>query len=965
MDEKYSSNVISGGKLGRVEAPNARLTRYIVLLYFTKLLKAFGIFESYDLLKVVHIVQFLFILKMGCAVILVFFQKPFSSGKIIPKRQWIKILKHAVMSCVISLLGFFGLTLCGPLRTLLLFEHSDVVAISLLSVLFTSSGGGPSKGGVVLLVLALCLKVAFNTASRKLSVEIGGAKRLYALSNLVSAVVLLPWVIVLSATTESKVESWSGLILPFAMIIFSVMILDFYVESICTAKLETSRCARYGSIFLFLSGLLLANFWTHPLTDQLRAMSKPQSSTEHVLSGGVLVSACFFIMADSILSAPSSKGQKGTLVGYSPEGTPLYNFMGDALQHTSQSLPRFIKDSLKQILEEYDSRQIFYFLCLNLAFTFVELFYGVWTNSLGLISDGFHMLFDCSALVLGLFAALMTRWKATRIYSYGYGRVEILSGFINGLFLMVIAFFVFVESVTRLIDPPNINTDMLTPVSVGGLLVNLVGICAFSHAHSHGASKGVFLHVLADTLGSVGVIISTILIRQFGWLIADPICSLFIATLIFLSVIPLLKDACEVLLLRTPPQHEKDLNFALEKIQKIEGVLSYRDPHFWRHSASVIAGTIHLQLMSDVVEQRVIQQNTRLASSENQSALPGKAAVANKPGLRPRAALGEIGNNPQTRQALKKKEVKVAPKVEVVAEKAPVVQQPKKESPKIQHDVQDVDADDYDNPMLCSEYVKDIYLYLRQLETEQAVKPKYLEGKEVTGNMRAILIDWLVQVQIKFRLLQETMYMTVAIIDRFLQDHPVPKKQLQLVGVTAMFIASKYEEMYPPEIADFAFVTDRAYTTGQIREMEMKILRVLNFSFGRPLPLQFLRRASKIGDVTAEHHTLAKYFLELTMVDYDMVHFPPSQVASAAYALTLKVFSCGDWTPTLQHYMGYTEDTLVPVMQHIAKNVVRVNEGLSKHLAVKNKYSSQKQMRIASISQLKSSLIKDLAKQIS
>uniref|UniRef100_A0A8C1HHL3 Zinc transporter n=1 Tax=Cyprinus carpio carpio TaxID=630221 RepID=A0A8C1HHL3_CYPCA len=696
MDEKYSSNVISGGKLGRVEVPNARLTRYIVLLYFTKLLKAFGIFESYDLLKVVHIVQFLFILKMGCAMILVFFQKPFSSGKMIPKRQWIKILKHSVMSCVISLLGFFGLTLCGPLRTLLLFEHSDVVVISLLSVLFTSSGGGPSKtrgaaffiiaviclllfdnddlmakmaehpeghhdsalthalytgiaflgvadhkGGVVLLVLALCLKVAFNTASRKLSLEIGGAKRLYALSNLVSTVVLLPWVIVLSATTESKVESWSGLILPFAMIIFSVMILDFYVESICTAKLETSRSARYGSIFLFLSGLLLANFWTHPLTDQLRAISKPgqQSSTEHVLSGGVLVSACFFIMADSILSAPSSKGQKGTLVGYSPEGTPLYNFMGDALQHTSQSLPRFIKESLKQILEEYDSRQIFYFLCLNLAFTFVELFYG-------------------------LFAALMTRWKATRIYSYGYGRVEILSGFINGLFLMVIAFFVFMESVTRLIDPPNINTDMLTPVSVGGLIVNLVGICAFSHAHSHGASKGscsghdhghshhghghgsaehshgghghshgghshshghghshgsagggmnanmrgVFLHVLADTLGSVGVIISTILIRQFGWLIADPICSLFIATLIFLSVIPLLKDACEVLLLRMPPQHEKELNFALEKIRKIEGVLSYRDPHFWRHSASVIAGTIHLQLMSDVVEQRVIQQ---------------------------------------------------------------------------------------------------------------------------------------------------------------------------------------------------------------------------------------------------------------------------------------------------------------------------------------------------------------------
>lgn len=733
MDDKYSSNVLSSGKLGMVEVPNARLTRYIVLLLISKVLKALGIFESYDLLKVVHIVQFIFILKLGCAVILVFFQRPFTSGKVISKSQWIKLLKHAVVNCIISLLGFFGLTLCGPLRTLLLFEHSDLVIITLLGVLFTSSGGGPSKtrgaalfiiaviclllfdnddlmakmaehpeghhdsalthalytaiaflgvadhkGGVVLLVVSLCLKVGFNTASRKLSVEIGGAKRLYALSNLVSTIVLLPWVIVLSVTTESKVESWSSLILPFGMIIFSVMILEFYVESICITKMEAPRCARYGAIFLFLSSVLLANFWTHPLTDQLRSMSKPsqQGSTEHVLSGGVLVSAIFFIMADSILSSPSKKGQKGTLVGYSPEGTPLYNFMGDALQHTSQSLPRFIKDSLKQILEEYDSRQIFYFLCLNLAFTFVELFYGVWTNSLGLISDGFHMLFDCSALVLGLFAALMTRWKATRIFSYGFGRVEILSGFINGLFLMVIAFFVFMESVTRLVDPPEIDTEMLTPVSVGGLLVNLVGICAFSHAHSHGSSKsscssqdhghshhghghgeqshgghghshgghghgghgghghshgsshghshgsggggmnanmrGVFLHVLADTLGSVGVIISTILIRQFGWLIADPICSLFISTLIFLSVIPLLTDACEVLLLRTPPEHEKDLNFALEKIEKIEGVLSYRDVHFWRHSASVVAGTIHLQLMSDVVEQRIIQQVTSI-----------------------------------------------------------------------------------------------------------------------------------------------------------------------------------------------------------------------------------------------------------------------------------------------------------------------------------------------------------------
>uniref|UniRef100_A0A3B5LA87 Zinc transporter n=1 Tax=Xiphophorus couchianus TaxID=32473 RepID=A0A3B5LA87_9TELE len=638
MEDKYSSNVLSGGKLGMVEVPDSRLTRYIVLLILSKILKALGIFESYDILKVVHIVQFIFILKFGSAVILLVFQKPFSSGKVISKRQWIKLVKHAVSSCIISLLGFFGLTLCGPLRTLLLFEHSDVVVVALLGVLFTNSGGGPSKtrGAAFFIIAVICLLLFDND---QLMAKMGDhhpeGHHDSALTHFLYTAISLLGV----ADHKSKVDSWSSLVVPFAMIIFSVVILEFYVEAVCSAKMEAPRCARYGAFALFPAALALANFWTGPL----RRPPPTQLATEHVLSGGVIVSAVFFVIASSILTAPSKKGQKGTLVGYSPEGTPLYNLMGDALQHTSQSLPRFIKDSLKQILEEYDSRQIFYFLCLNLAFTFVELFYGVWTNSLGLISDGFHMLFDCSALVLGLFAALMTRWKATRIFSYGFGRVEILSGFINGLFLMVIAFFVFVESVSRLLDPPNINTDMLTPVSVGGLLVNLVGICAFSHAHAHshggkscssqdhghshhghshgehghahgghGHSHGVFLHVLADTLGSVGVIISTILIRQFGWLIADPICSLFIATLIFLSVIPLLKDACEVLLLRTPPEQEKDLNSALEKIEKIEGVLSYRDPHFWRHSANVIAGTVHLQVMSDVVEQRIIQQVTAI-----------------------------------------------------------------------------------------------------------------------------------------------------------------------------------------------------------------------------------------------------------------------------------------------------------------------------------------------------------------
>ncbi|XP_057603717.1 LOW QUALITY PROTEIN: G2/mitotic-specific cyclin-B1-like [Hippopotamus amphibius kiboko] len=384
---------------------------------------------------------------------------------------------------------------------------------------------------------------------------------------------------------------------------------------------------------------------------------------------------------------------------------------------------------------------------------------------------------------------------------------------------------------------------------------------------------------------------------------------------------------------------------------------------------------------------KVNVENKAKISMAGAKHVPVAPVAASKPGLRPRTALGDIGNKlseqPQAKLPLKK-EAKTSAAGKVIAkklpeplEKAPVpVPEPQPE-PELEREPEaepesvkeeklspgpilvdtpspsptetsgcapaeeylcqafsdvilagnDVDAEDGADPNLCSEYVKDIYAYLRQLEGEQAVRPKYLLGREVTGNTRAILIDWLVQVQMKFRLLQETMYMSVTIIDRFMQDNCVPKKMLQLVGVTAMFIASKYEEMYPPEIGDFAFVTDNTYTKYQIRQMEMKILRALNFSLGRPLPLHFLRRASKIGEVDVELHTLAKYLMELTMLDYDMVHFPPSQIAAGAFCLAMKILDNGEWT-------------------------------------VKNKYATSKHAKISTLAQLNSALVQDLTKAV-
>ncbi|NWH71641.1 CCNB2 protein, partial [Piaya cayana] len=246
-------------------------------------------------------------------------------------------------------------------------------------------------------------------------------------------------------------------------------------------------------------------------------------------------------------------------------------------------------------------------------------------------------------------------------------------------------------------------------------------------------------------------------------------------------------------------------------------------------------------------------------------------------------------------------------------------------------------------------------------QLQQSIRPRYLDGEMLNGRMRALLVDWLIQVHSRFRLLQETLYMCVAIMDRFLQNHPVSRNKLQLVGVTALFLAAKYEEMLTPDIGDYAYITDNAYTTEDVREMEIMILQELNFSLGRPLPIHFLRRASKAGEADAKQHTLAKYLMELTLLDYDMVHHRPSEIAAAALCLSQKILGRNSWGTKEQFYTGYTEESLVMTMKHMAKNVVKVNEKLTKYVATKQKYSSPKLMMISTIPQLTGKVVKDLA----
>lgn len=274
--------------------------------------------------------------------------------------------------------------------------------------------------------------------------------------------------------------------------------------------------------------------------------------------------------------------------------------------------------------------------------------------------------------------------------------------------------------------------------------------------------------------------------------------------------------------------------------------------------------------------------------------------------------------------------------------------------------IEDIDSQDADNPQLCAEYAKDIYKYMKELECKFHVPPTYLEHQtDINERMRCILIDWLIQVHNRFKLLQETLYLTVSIIDRFLSRNRVEKCKLQLVGVTAMLIASKYEEMYAPEVRDFEYITDKAYSSAEIRAMEILMLKDMEYSLGNPLCLHFLRRNSRAGDATPEIHTMAKFLMELCLPEYSMLEYVPSQIAASALYLSLKLHKAGEWTATLQHYSSYSEADLLPCVRKIAHLVK--NMFIAKQQAVKNKYSTGKFLKIAKEPSLLSNVIKELA----
>ncbi|KAJ0824820.1 putative cyclin domain-containing protein [Helianthus annuus] len=220
--------------------------------------------------------------------------------------------------------------------------------------------------------------------------------------------------------------------------------------------------------------------------------------------------------------------------------------------------------------------------------------------------------------------------------------------------------------------------------------------------------------------------------------------------------------------------------------------------------------------------------------------------------------------------------------------------------------------------------------------------------------MRSILIDWLVEVCEEYGLASETFYLTVALIDIYLSKKCIGKRRLQLLGITCMLVASKYEEICAPRVEEFCFITDSTYTRADVLEMEHQILDVLSFQLSVPTIKKFLRlrfllaAQSSYKAPVIELEFLANYLAELSQIEYRFVKFLPSLIAASAVYLAKWTLDQDEdpWNATLEHYTSYKAPELKVTV--LALQDLQLNNASALH-AIRQKYKQQKYKSVATL----------------
>eukprot|EP00062_Callorhinchus_milii_P015910 gi/632966642/ref/XP_007899531.1/ PREDICTED: cyclin-A2-like [Callorhinchus milii] len=248
-----------------------------------------------------------------------------------------------------------------------------------------------------------------------------------------------------------------------------------------------------------------------------------------------------------------------------------------------------------------------------------------------------------------------------------------------------------------------------------------------------------------------------------------------------------------------------------------------------------------------------------------------------------------------------------------------------------------------------SEYANDIFKHLRKAEVKCMPKATYLSKQpDITNGMRAILVDWLVEVGEEYKLHNETLHLAVNYVDRFLSSMSVQRGKLQLVGTAAMFLASKFEEIYPPEVGEFVYITDDTYTINQVLKMETLVLKVLSFDLAAPTIIQFLMHYFRQQQLNSRIESLALYLGELTLINADaFLKYLPSMIAAAAFCLANYTITGFCWTTVLENFSGYSSKDIHSCLTDLHREYLKIAEHPQQ--AVREKYRGSKYHAVAKI----------------
>nr|GEV45360.1 G2/mitotic-specific cyclin C13-1-like [Tanacetum cinerariifolium] len=263
----------------------------------------------------------------------------------------------------------------------------------------------------------------------------------------------------------------------------------------------------------------------------------------------------------------------------------------------------------------------------------------------------------------------------------------------------------------------------------------------------------------------------------------------------------------------------------------------------------------------------------------------------------------------------------------------------------------------WDNRLL---YAPLMYQHLHSLEIEENRKPlpDYMETvqKDVTISMREILVDWLVEVAEEYRLVSDTLFLTVSYIDRFLSYRCLSRNKLQLLGVCSMLIASKSEEISPPHAEDFCYITDNTYTKEEVIQMEAELLKFMGSDVSNPTSKTFLRIFIKAaqGDYMPQPSCsslefLSWFLVELSLVDYNCLRFLPSMVAASAIFIAKFTIEPEKrpWGLKMQRCSGYTPSELQECV--LTMHELQLNRRGSSSKAIREKYSQHKFKSVAAL----------------